>query len=101
MIDILISLGIVLVIAYFWRLRQMAEHCQQFAIQQCKSNHLQFIAIGLTQAKPTCTRQAGLTWATQYSLEFSTNGYDHHRAKIFMQGSVITKIIWPINLNQA
>ncbi|MBR9726778.1 DUF3301 domain-containing protein [Shewanella intestini] len=96
MSDFLIIVAVVVIAAFFWQLRQMAELSKMFAEQSCAKQRVQFLSIAMVNAKPTIGGHTGLCWHTRFMFEFSTNGENLYQAHIHMKGKTILKVDWPI-----
>ena len=96
MTDLLFFIAVILIVAFFWQLRQMAELSRIFAYRECQKQKVQLLAIALETARPCIGGSSGLTWKIKYLLEFSTDGINQYQAKILMHGKVIQQIQWPI-----
>ena len=96
MTDFLLIAVLVIIAAFFWQLRQMAELSRVFATSECKKQRVQLLAIAMESARPSVGGNSGLTWKAKFLLEFSTDGINQYKASIWMHGKKITKIQWPI-----
>lgn len=96
MTDLLIILALLVIAAFFWQLRYMAEQSRRFAERECRKQKVQLLAIAMESAKPSLGGHAGLCWQARYQFEFSTDGLNQYRAHIVIRGKTITKIEWPI-----
>lgn len=96
MTDLLLILTLLIIAAFFWQLRQMAELSRTFVEKECQKQHVQFIAIAQESAKPSIGGHAGLNWKIKYFFEFSTDGLNQYRGYLWMKGKKIQKIQWPI-----
>lgn len=96
MTDFLLIAGLVIIAAFFWQLRQMAELSRVFATSECKKQRVQLLAIAMESARPSIGGTSGLTWKAKFLLEFSTDGINQYKASIWMHGKKIQKIQWPI-----
>lgn len=96
MTDFLLIAALVIIAAFFWQLRQMAELSRLFASSECKKQRVQFLAIAMESARPSIGGSSGLTWKAKFLLDFSTDGLNQYQATIWMQGKKIQKIQWPI-----
>ncbi|ABL99335.1 DUF3301 domain-containing protein [Shewanella amazonensis] len=96
MTDLLLLLGVALIAAFFWQLRQMAEIARMFAEKEAKRQNVQLLAIAQLSAKPTLGASTGIGWKASYLFEFSTDGINQYRGHIHMLGKKIQKIEWPI-----
>ncbi|GGI74048.1 DUF3301 domain-containing protein [Shewanella gelidii] len=96
MIDFLMIAAVVVIAAFFWQLRQMAEISRQFAQQECGKQNVQLLAIAMESALPSIGGSSGLCWKAKFMFEFSTDGLNQYKANINMHGKRIQKIQWPI-----
>ncbi|AZQ09822.1 DUF3301 domain-containing protein [Shewanella khirikhana] len=96
MTDLLLLLGVALVAAFFWQLRQMAELARLFAEKECKRQKVQLLAVAQLSARPTLGASTGIGWKATYLFEFSTDGINQYPGHIQMLGKKIQKIEWPI-----
>ncbi|MGI2259605.1 DUF3301 domain-containing protein [Shewanella sp. GXUN23E] len=96
MTDLLIILGLLVVAAFFWQLRQMAEQSRRFAEAECNKQKVQLLSVAMVSARPCFGGHTGIGWKAKFQFEFSTDGMNQFRAHINMQGNRITKIEWPI-----
>lgn len=96
MTDLLLLLGVALVAAFFWQLRQMAEIARLFSEKECKRQKVQLLAVAQLSARPTLGASTGIGWKATYLFEFSTDGINQYRGHIQMLGKKIQKIEWPI-----
>ncbi|WP_299787615.1 DUF3301 domain-containing protein [uncultured Shewanella sp.] len=96
MSDFLLIVLLVVIAAFFWQLRQMAELSRIFAGRECQKQKVQLLAIAMESARPSIGGSSGLTWKAKYILEFSTDGLNQFRAHIWMHGKKIQKVQWPI-----
>lgn len=96
MTDLLFFIAVILIAAFFWQLRQMAELSRIFANKECQKQKVQLVAIAMEKARPCIGGSSGLTWKTKYLLEFSTDGINQYQAHILMHGKKIHHIQWPI-----
>ncbi len=96
MTDFLMIAALVIIAAFFWQLRQMAELSRVFASSECKKQRVQLLAIAMESARPSVGGSSGLTWKAKFLMEFSTDGINQYRAHIWMLGKKIEKIQWPI-----
>ena len=96
MSDLLFIIALVVLAAFFWQLRQMAEISRMFAEKECHKQKVQLLAIAMEFARPSIGGTTGLCWKAKYMFEFSTDGINQYQAHIWMLGKKITKIEWPI-----
>lgn len=96
MTDFLLIAGVVIIAAFFWQLRQMAELSRIFATSECKKQRVQLLAIAMESARPSLGGTSGLTWKAKFLLEFSTDGINQYKASIWMHGKKVHRIQWPI-----
>ncbi|MGS0675075.1 DUF3301 domain-containing protein [Shewanella sp. 30m-9] len=96
MTDFLIIAAVILIAAFFWQLRQMAEISRIFVNKECQKQKVQLLAIAQESAKPSLGGSSGLTWKVKYLFEFSTDGINQYRGNLWMHGKKIQKIQWPI-----
>jgi len=96
MTDLLLILGLILVAAFFWQLRQMAEISRLFAEKECRRQKVQLLDIAMLQARPTLGGDTGICWKSRFMFDFSTDGLNQFQGHIHMIGKRITKIEWPI-----
>ncbi|MCL1143323.1 DUF3301 domain-containing protein [Shewanella gaetbuli] len=96
MSDFLIMAALVVVAAFFWQLRTMAELSRVMAEQACRKQNVQLLAVAMESASPSLGGHTGLCWKAKFMFEFSTDGINQYRAHIFMQGKTVKKIDWPI-----
>jgi hypothetical protein len=96
MSDLLVIIALVILAAFFWQLRQMAELSRTFAQSECSKQRVQLLAIAMESARPSLGGTTGICWKAKYLLEFSTDGLNQYNAHIWMQGKKIQKIEWPI-----
>ncbi|WP_394128743.1 DUF3301 domain-containing protein [Shewanella maritima] len=96
MSDFLIIVALVVIGAFFWQLRQMAETSRVFAEQACNKQKVQLLSIAMINARPSIGGHTGLCWKAQFMFEFSTDGLNQYQAHIGMHGKKIQKINWPI-----
>ncbi|WP_299490648.1 DUF3301 domain-containing protein [uncultured Shewanella sp.] len=96
MIDIFIILILIIVIIFFWQLRQMAEVSRIYVNKECQKQQVQLLAIAQDSARPSLGGNTGFTWKARYLFEFSTNGIDKHQGNIWLLGTRIQKIEWPV-----
>ncbi|MDF0534479.1 DUF3301 domain-containing protein [Shewanella yunxiaonensis] len=94
MTDFLMMAGLVVIAAFFWQLRQMAEICRQFAEREVKRQRVQLLSVAMNSARPCLG--AGLGWKANFQFEFSTDGINQYKGHILMIGKRIQKIEWPI-----
>ncbi|MCL1126677.1 DUF3301 domain-containing protein [Shewanella surugensis] len=94
--DIFIILALVVIIVFFWQLRQMAEVSRVYVNQECQRQQVQLLAIAQHSARPSLGGHSGFTWKASYLFEFSTNGIDKYQGNIWMLGTKIQKIEWPV-----
>lgn len=94
--DFLFFVVILVIVAFFWQLRQMAELSRVFAANECKKQHVQLLAVAMESARPSIGGSSGLTWKAKFILEFSTDGLNQFRAHLWMHGKKVNKIKWPI-----
>ena len=52
MSDLLLIIGLVVIAAFFWQLRQMAELSRIFAEKECWRQKVQLLAIAMETARP-------------------------------------------------
>ena len=83
--DILFLLGMIVIIAQFWRIRAITEAANVYVNKYCDLQNLQFISIarsrtriGIVRGKPD--------WKTQFTFEFSGNGEDKYQGVVEMEG---------------
>ncbi|MGI2216521.1 DUF3301 domain-containing protein [Shewanella baltica] len=96
MSDLLLIIGLVVIAAFFWQLRQMAELSRIFAEKECWRQKVQLLAIAMETARPSIGGTTGICWKVKYLFEFSTDGINQYSGHIWMQGKKIQKIEWPI-----
>ena len=96
MTDFLLFAAVIVIVAFFWQLRQMAELSRVFADRECHKQKVQLLAIAMESARPSIGGSSGLTWKAKYLLEFSTDGINQYRAHIWMHGKTVKKVDWPI-----
>ncbi|NKF50231.1 DUF3301 domain-containing protein [Shewanella sp. WXL01] len=96
MSDFLIIVAVVVIAAFFWQLRQMAELSKAYAEQSCGKQRVQFVSIAMLNASPSIGGQTGLCWNAKFMFEFSTDGENLFKAHIDMKGKTIKKVSWPI-----
>ncbi|MEC4727036.1 DUF3301 domain-containing protein [Shewanella sp. D64] len=96
MTDFLLFAAVIVIAAFFWQLRQMAELSRVFANRECQKQKVQLLAIAMESARPSIGGSSGLTWRAKYLLEFSTDGINQYQAHIWMQGKTVQKVQWPI-----
>ena len=96
MTDFLFFAAVIVIAAFFWQLRQMAELSRIFASKECQKQKVQLLAIAMESARPTIGGASGLTWKAKYLLEFSTDGINQYQAHIWMHGKRVQKVKWPI-----
>lgn len=96
MSDLLFIIALVILAAFFWQLRQMAELSRTFAQSECSKQRVQLLAIAMESARPSLGGTTGICWKAKYLLEFSTDGLNQYNAHIWMQGKKIQRIEWPI-----
>ncbi|GGQ34553.1 DUF3301 domain-containing protein [Shewanella litoralis] len=96
MSDFLLIVALVVVGAFFWQLRQMAELSRRVAEQSCKKQNVQMLAIAMESARPSIGGSTGICWKATFMFEFSTDGINQYRGHIMMHGNRVTKIQWPI-----
>ncbi|MCL1073593.1 DUF3301 domain-containing protein [Shewanella dokdonensis] len=95
MTDFLLMAGVVVIAAFFWQLRQMAEICRQFAEREVQRQRVQLLSVAMASARPSLGG-AGLGWKASFQFEFSTDGINQFKGHIHMLGKRIQKIEWPI-----
>ncbi|WP_394200366.1 DUF3301 domain-containing protein [Shewanella waksmanii] len=96
MTDFLMIAALVVIAAFFWQLRQMAELSRVYAGSECKKQRVQLLSIAMESARPSIGGSSGLTWNAKFLMEFSTDGINQYRAHIWMHGKRIKKVEWPI-----
>ncbi|WP_065188667.1 DUF3301 domain-containing protein [Shewanella woodyi] len=96
MTDFLFFAAVIVIAAFFWQLRQMAELSRIFANRECLKQKVQLLAVAMESARPSIGGSSGLTWKAKYLLEFSTDGINQYKAHIWMHGKTIQKVQWPI-----
>ncbi|QSX31061.1 MULTISPECIES: DUF3301 domain-containing protein [Shewanella] len=96
MTDLLLILGLLLLAAFFWQLRQMAEISRLFAEKECRRQRVQLLDIAMLNARPTLGGDTGICWKSRFIFDFSTDGLNQFQGQIHMIGKRITKIEWPI-----
>ncbi len=96
MTDFLMIAALVVIIAFFWQLRQIAELSRPFARSECRKQRVQLLSIAMESARPSIGGSSGLTWRTKFLMEFSTDGINQYKANIWMHGKRVEKIKWPI-----
>ncbi|KFZ37195.1 hypothetical protein HR45_12345 [Shewanella mangrovi] len=96
MTDFLMIAALVLIAAFFWQLRQMAEIARRYMERECARQRVQLVAIAMDAARPTLGGATGLGWRAGFMFEFSTDGINQFRGKLRMRGNQIEKIEWPI-----
>ncbi len=96
MSDFILIVAVVVVAAFFWQLRQMAEISRRYAEKSCAGQKVQLLAIAMESAKPSIGGTTGLCWRAKFMFEFSTDGINQYRGHINMRGKKIEKINWPI-----
>lgn len=96
MSDLLLIIALVIVAAFFWQLRQMAELSRVFAERECAKQKVQLLAIAMESARPSLGGATGICWKAKYFFEFSTDGMNQYRGHLWMLGKKIQKIEWPI-----
>ncbi|QYJ77827.1 DUF3301 domain-containing protein [Shewanella acanthi] len=96
MSDLLLIIALVVVAAFFWQLRQMAELSRIFAEKECARQKVQLLAIAMESAYPYVGGTTGICWKAKYLFEFSSDGLNQFRGHIWMTGNKIQKIEWPI-----
>ncbi|HCD15188.1 DUF3301 domain-containing protein [Shewanella sp.] len=96
MTDFLLIAALVMIAAFFWQLRQMAELSRVFAERECQRQKVQMLAIAMESARPSIGGKNGLCWKARFMFEFSTDGINQYRGHILMHGKQIQKIEWPI-----
>ncbi|MCF1426406.1 MAG: DUF3301 domain-containing protein [Shewanella sp.] len=96
MTDLLIILGLLVVAAFFWQLRQMAEQSRRFVETECSKQKVQLLSVAMVSARPCFGGHTGIGWKARFQFEFSTDGMNQFRAHISMLGNRVTQIEWPI-----
>ena len=96
MTDFLMIAALVLIAAFFWQLRQMAEISHRFIERECARQRVQLIAVAMDNARPSLGGTTGIGWRASYLFEFSTDGINQFRGHVKMHGTRIEKIEWPI-----
>ncbi|MFT5704105.1 MAG: hypothetical protein ACI8SK_000036 [Shewanella sp.] len=96
MSDFLLFAAVIVIAAFFWQLRQMAELSRVFANRECQKQKVQLLAIAMESARPSIGGSSGLTWKAKYLFEFSTDGINQYQAHILMHGKTVQKVDWPI-----
>ncbi|MCE9685116.1 DUF3301 domain-containing protein [Shewanella sp. AS16] len=96
MTDLLLILALVVLAAFFWQLRQMAELSRLFVEKECIKQNVQLLAIAMESARPSVGGSTGLCWKAKYLFEFSTDGINQFQAHLWMQGRKIHRIEWPV-----
>ncbi|MCG9696132.1 DUF3301 domain-containing protein [Shewanella sp. Isolate11] len=96
MTDFLLIAALVVIIAFFWQLRQMAEISRRFANSECRKQKVQLLAIAMESARPSIGGSSGLTWKAKFLMEFSTDGINQYQANFWMHGKKVERIQWPI-----
>lgn len=96
MTDFLLIVALVVVAAFFWQLRQMAELSRMVAEQACNKQKVQLLAVAMESARPSIGGHTGLCWRAKFMFEFSTDGMNQYKAHINMHGKRVSKINWPI-----
>ncbi|WP_144209798.1 DUF3301 domain-containing protein [Shewanella donghaensis] len=96
MSDFILIVAVVVIAAFFWQLRQMAEISRMYAENACGKQKVQLLAIAMESARPSFGGTTGLCWRAKFMFEFSTDGMNQYRAHIHMHGKKIEKINWPI-----
>ncbi|QIR14959.1 DUF3301 domain-containing protein [Shewanella aestuarii] len=96
MSDFLLIVALVVVAAFFWQLRQMAELSRMVAEQACNKQKVQLLAVAMESARPSIGGHTGLCWRAKFMFEFSTDGMNQYKAHINMHGKRVSKIDWPI-----
>ncbi len=96
MTDFLLIAGLVVIAAFFWQLRQMAEISRVYANSECKKQRVQFLSVAMESARPSIGGSQGICWKATFVFEFSTDGINQFKAKIDMHGKRIKKVHWPI-----
>ncbi|MCL1057662.1 DUF3301 domain-containing protein [Shewanella gelidimarina] len=96
MTDFLLIVAVVVIAAFFWQLRQMAEMSRTFATKECQKQKVQLLAIAQETAKPSFGGSTGFTWKVKYLFEFSTDGINQYSGSLWMHGKKIHKVQWPI-----
>jgi len=96
MSDFLLIVALVVIAAFFWQLRNMAEVSRVIAEQACGKQKVQLLAIAMVSARPSLGGHTGLCWRAKFMFEFSTDGMNQYRGHINMHGKKVNKIDWPI-----
>jgi hypothetical protein len=96
MSDFILMVALVVLAAFFWQLRQMAELSRAFAERACQKQNVQLLAIAMTSARPSLGGNTGLCWKAKFMFEFSTDGMDQHQGQLSMKGKQIQGIDWPV-----
>ena len=96
MTDLLLILGIFLVAAFFWQLRQMAETSRRFAERESSKQKVQLLSVAMASARPSFGGSTGLCWKAKFFLEFSTDGINRYQAEFIMLHNRILSVDWPV-----
>ena len=96
MTDLLLILGIALIAAYFWQLRQMAETSRRFAERESAKQKVQLLSVAMASARPSFGGNTGICWKAKFLLEFSTDGINRYQAEFVMLHNRIISIDWPV-----
>ncbi|MBM7073031.1 DUF3301 domain-containing protein [Shewanella sp. OPT22] len=96
MTDLLLILGIALIAAFFWQLRQMAETSRRFSERESAKQRVQLLSVAMSSARPSLGGSTGLCWKATFLLEFSTDGINRYQAEFVMLHNRIISIDWPV-----
>ncbi|MCH1919848.1 DUF3301 domain-containing protein [Shewanella sp. A3A] len=96
MTDFLMIAALVLIAAFFWQLRQMAEIAKRFIERECSRQRVQFLAVAMDNARPSFGGTTGIGWRASFMFEFSTDGINQFKGTVRMRGNQVQKIEWPI-----
>ena len=95
MANIYLLLFIALLLWYFVHMRKVAESARQFAVQHCKKEQLQFIAIARSSNRIRFSKRQGLYFETTYTFEFSGDGESEYQGKLTLAGYRLLNIEMP------
>jgi len=93
--NIYILLGFFLVVWYFLYLRKIAEAARKQAINYCKKENLQYIAIARRSSKLRFNKQLGIYWLSIFDVEFSSDGEASYQGTMVLHGLKLAEMQLP------
>lgn len=93
--DLILLIGILLLVAMFWRFRAISEALKEQLDAYCERQQLQLISVARVKTRIGSYR-GKLDFLSDYAFEFSGNGEDSYQGHVKMVGLKVLNIDTPV-----